>query len=160
MQRMFSAATAVGLLTGRNSPALGFGGGGGGGGCWEGLFSLRDFSYPPLHRFHRTSLHRRRYFTLFLKSASPSPVLSPGTSLGWPNIMAHRVKTATCTSYSTYDRGRLFTAISTSSEYFLMLIPRKASSTNTLLQCPFYEAHKSVKLPPPPPQPTTGLCLD
>ena len=114
------------------------------------LFSLRDFSYSPLHRFHRTSLHRRRYFTLFLKSASPSPVISPGTSLGWPNIMAHGVKTASCTSYSTYDRGWLFTAISTPSEYFLTLVPRKASSTNTLLQCPFYEAHKSLKLSPPP----------
>ena len=99
------------------------------------LFSLKDFSYSPLHRFHRTSLHRRRYFTLFIKSASLSSVLSPGTSLGRPNIMA--VKTASCTSYSTHNRGQLFTAISTSSEYFLILVPRKLAQPILLYNARF-----------------------
>ena len=84
--------------------------------CSMLCLSLRDFRYSSLHRFHRTSLYRRRYFTLFLKSASPSSVFSSGASLGWPNIVSHGVKTSSCTSSSTYDRGWSFGAISKSSK--------------------------------------------
>ena len=49
--------------------------------CSMLCLSLRDFRYSPLHRFHRTSLYRRRYFTLFLKSASPSSVFLLGQVL-------------------------------------------------------------------------------
>ena len=68
------------------------------------------------HSTDKTSLHWRRYFTLFLKSASPYSMLSSGMSLGWLNIVAHGVKTGSWASPSTYDRGRLFGATSTSSK--------------------------------------------
>ena len=84
--------------------------------CFMLCLSLRDFRYSPLHRFHNTSLHWCRYLSLFLKLASPSSVLSSGTSLGWPIIMAHGVKTGSWMSSSAYDTGRLSSATSTSSK--------------------------------------------
>ena len=110
--------------------------------------------YSPLHRFHKTSLHQHRYFTLFLKSASLYSVLSSGTRLGWPNIMAYGVKTGSWASSSRYDRGRLFSATSTSS---------KASSTSFHVSWPILLYYGHFKTPislwncPPP---TWGLCLD
>ena len=115
--------------------------------------SLRDFRYSPLHRFHKTSLHQHRYFTLFLKSAFPSSVLSSGTSLGWPNIMVHGVKTASWMSSSKWQRT-IIQCYFYIQQDFLKLIPCQARSTNTLVQCLFYDAHQvPLKLTAPPPSP-------
>ena len=127
--------------------------------CSMLCLSLRDFRYSPLHRFHRTSLHRRRYFTLFLKSASPSSVFFSGTSLGWPNIMSHGVKTSSCTSSSTYDRGWLFSAISKSSKTSAGSFRIRLARPILLCNARFTTPKILFKCPLPPP-PTRGLCLD
>ena len=124
--------------------------------CLMLCLSPRDFRYSPLNRFHKTSLHRRRYFTLFLRWASPSSVLS---RLGWPYIMAHGVKTGSWTSSSTYDRERLFSATCTSSKTssssFHVRCARPILSDNARFTTP----NLSNCLPPPLP-PTKGFCLD
>ena len=115
-----------------------------------------DTLYSPLHRFHKTSLHWRRYFTLFLKSASPYSMLSSGMSLGWLNIVAHGVKTGSWASASTYDGGRLFGATSTSSK-------TSSSSFNVRLAWQILLYYGCFKTPISLSKlstPTRGLCLD
>ena len=123
--------------------------------CSMLCLSLRDFRYSPLHRFHRTSLYRRRYFTLFLKSASPSSVFSSGASLGWPNIVSHGVKTSSCTSSSTYDRGWSFGAISKSSKTSAGSFHVRLARPIVLCNACFTTPKILLKCPP-----TRGLCLD